>query len=696
MQQKIIKPARLIFLAAVSAVLLIVYFVALYRLQIIEGAAYYAESTNSVVTTNPVTATRGNILDRYGRVLVSNSACNNLSIDVTELFEQEDPNGIILKLCTAVVDFGDTYTDTLPITMTPPFEFTEMDTLQTYMLEAWLKANEMEKDASAVEILAAMRARYEVGSQYSAEDARRIVGVRYEINDRYNINTTPYVFAEDVSMPLLTYLMEQDIPGFDVSTSYVREYKTEYAPHLLGYIGKLTKEEWDTYADQDYSLDAMVGKDGVEYAFENYLHGIDGEAKVTSTVDGVLVATEYTKEPQPGNHTYLTLDIGLQEVCEEALAAHIEAINVERQAINDEAEMYGTESTELITGGAMCVVDVHTGEPLALASWPTYNAATMLEDYEDLLADTNAPLYNRALMGVYAPGSTFKPCTATALLSENIISPKTTLVTEGQFTKYIDDGYAPECWIYSTYDYTHGEINVVQAITYSCNYFFYYYGDLLGIDKMSAYAKAYGLGEATGVELPEVTGQMSTQSFKEQYTGISWYQGDTLQSAIGQSFTEFTPLQMAEYCATIANRGTRHSASLLKEVRSYDYSETIFSRQSEVLSTVDVSENIWDALHYGMWGVIYDEASTLTDTWLSCKEIVAGKTGTAQRGEGLVNNAMFILFAPYEDPEIAISIAVEKGGAGATLSPVARQVVDYYFAFQSGANQVENNNTLLK
>jgi len=237
---------------------------------------------------------------------------------------------------------------------------------------------------------------------------------------------------------------------------------------------------------------------------------------------------------------------------------------------------------------------------------------------------------------------------------------------------------------------------VVQAITYSCNYFFYYYGDLLGIDKMAAYAKAYGLGEHTGMELPEVTGQMSTQSFKEQYTGISWYQGDTLQSAIGQSFTEFTPLQMAEYCATIANRGTRHSASLLKEVRSYDYSETLFTRANEVLSTVDVDDGVWDALHYGMWGVIYDEASTLTDTWLSCREIVGAKTGTAQRGEGLVNNALFILFAPYEEPEIAIAIAVEKGGAGATLSPVARQVVDYYFAFQSGANQVENNNSLLK
>ena len=205
----------------------------------------------------------------------------------------------------------------------------------------------------------------------------------------------------------------------------------------------------------------------MEYAFEGYLHGVDGEAEVYSNLDGVTLRTKYTKEPQPGGHVYLTLDIGLQEVCEEALAAHIESINEDRARIIAEAEMYGTESTEMISGGALCVVKVDTGEPLALVSYPTYDAATMLDNYETLVADENAPLYNRALMGVYAPGSTFKPCTATALLAEGIISPTRTLKTEGQFTKYIDDGYAPECWIYSTYKYTHGEINVVQAITYS-------------------------------------------------------------------------------------------------------------------------------------------------------------------------------------------------------------------------------------
>ena len=694
---RMIKPGRLALFIIMFVVSMIVYIIALYNLQIIEGAKMYAEGENSVTTKKVVTAARGNIMDRYGRILVSNSACNNVTIDSEELFEQEDPNAVILQLCNAVTSYGDTYNDTLPITMTAPFEYTEeISFLQRNMLHAWMDANDLPYEASAVEVLAKMRTRFKIDSNYSAEEARRIAGIRYEINVRYDINTTDYIFAENVSMGPLTYLMEQDVPGFDVSTSYVREFKTKYAPHLLGYIGLLTQEEWAQYADQDYSLDAMVGKDGVEYAFEGYLHGVDGEAKVTTTRDGVLVGTEYTKDPIPGNHCYLTIDIGLQEVCEEVLGSHIEEINAERYEINLDAEMYGTESEELITGGALCVVDVHTGEPLALASWPSYDAATMLEDYDELLADPNAPLFNRCLMGVYAPGSTFKPCTATALLAERILTPLTTVVTKGQFTKYIDDGYAPECWIYSTYDLTHGEINVAQAITYSCNYFFYNYGDLLGIDKMARYAAMYGLGEYTGIELTEVTGQMSTQSFKEQYAGIAWYQGDTLQAAIGQSFTEFTPIQMAEYCATLANFGTRYSASILKSVRSYDYSETLFERETEVLSHVEAKEEVFSTIKYGMWGVIYDEASTLTDMFLPLNYQVAAKTGTAQRGEGLKNNALFIAYAPYDDPEIALAIAVEKGGAGATLAPLSIEVFDYYFSFKNGTNSLEKEQNSLK
>lgn len=260
--RKPVSTPRLVFLGLVSGLLMVIYLISLYKLQIIEGAKYYAQSQNSIVDEKVVTAIRGNIMDRYGRLLVSSTACNNLTIDTTELFEQEDPNAIILELCRAIETFGDTYTDTLPITSEPPFEYTAMSDLQRNMLDAWLNANDLPLDATAVEVMSAMRTRYDISGNYDAKDARTIVGVRYEVNNRYNINTTPYIFAEDVSMPLLTYLMEQNIPGFDVTTSYVREYKTQYAAHLLGYTGLLTQEEWDQYADLDYSLDAYVGKDG--------------------------------------------------------------------------------------------------------------------------------------------------------------------------------------------------------------------------------------------------------------------------------------------------------------------------------------------------------------------------------------------------------------------------------------------------
>ena len=237
---------------------------------------------------------------------------------------------------------------------------------------------------------------------------------------------------------------------------------------------------------------------------------------------------------------------------------------------------------------------------------------------------------------------------------------------------------------------------MAQAITYSCNYFFYNYGDLLGIDRMARYAKMFGLGEKTGIELPEVTGQMATPSYKEQYEGIPWYNGDTLQAAIGQSYSEFTPLQMAEYCAALANFGERHSASILKEVRSYDYGNVLFERESEVLSRVEADDETFSTIKYGMWGVVYDQASTLTDIFLPLSVQVAAKTGTAQRGEGLKNNAMFICYAPYDEPEIAIAIAVEKGGAGATLAPLAAEIVDYYFRFKSSTNALEAEMTTLK
>ena len=374
---KILKPLRLTFLGLITVAVVAIYLVTLYKLQIIEGEAYYAESLNNQVSEERVVAARGNIMDRYGRVLVENRLVNNLVIDEKALFGTEglDPNAAILELVNMVTEYGGSYTDTLPITKAPPFEYTEMTDIQRVFLEAYLKDKSLPESTSAVELMAYMRDRYGIDSSYSAEETRIIAGVRYEINGRYShgFATADYIFAQDVSVDLIIRLMERDIPGFSVSTSYVREYNTSYASHILGYIGLMNAEEMEKYDKSLYSNDAQVGKDGVEYTFESYLHGIDGQVRTTSTASGVVTSTVYTKEPIPGNHIYLTLDIGLQEATENALNSYITVENEAREAQREEYEKYGGDEKdlkELITGGAAVVVDVDSGEPLSIASWP--------------------------------------------------------------------------------------------------------------------------------------------------------------------------------------------------------------------------------------------------------------------------------------------------------------------------------------
>ena len=697
---KLVKTGRLVFLSFLLLALIVVYFATLYKLQIVEGEAYYEASQNNIVTTVNVTAARGNLHDRYGRVLVSNRSCSNLYINTDELFEQEDPNAVILELCRTVLACGDTYIDEFPVTMTAPFEYTEMSSVQRVCLDGYLENAGLSPDASAVELMAWCRDRYKIADTYTSEETRIIAGIRYELNMRYIVKTSDYVFSEDISIDCITALMESGIPGFTVDTSYIREYNTIYAAQLLGYTGYLDETDYDKYKALGYKLNAKVGKEGAEYAFEKYLHGTDGEAKITSTASGTITSTVYTKEPQPGNQTYLTIDIGMQETAEQSLSAFITATNEERrEAIAEEMMLYGEAKTQLISGGSVAVVQVGTGEPLTLASYPSFNPSTMLEDYDELLADeVGAPLVNRALSGLYAPGSTFKPCVAIAGLASGKISTGTTIYDNVTFDKYADAGYAPKCW--STI--SHGDCNVTRAICVSCNYFFYQLGDWLQIDALNKYAKMFGLGEATGIELPENTGHMASPEYKaslykaDDFDG-QWFLGDTLSASIGQSVSQFTPLQVANYIATVAGGGKRYSCSILKSVRSFDYSENVYEREPEVLSEIDTAQENWDAVRLGMWqGGNTPEGTgyTVFGNYPYCE--VATKTGTAQMGDKKMNNAIFVCYAPYDDPEIAICVVVEKGAAGSAIAEIAKDVLDYYFAFKQSTSFTESENTLLK
>lgn len=684
-----IRTGRIAALAVILAVLLVIFLVALYKLQIVEGNAYYEESRNTVASTQRVKAARGNILDRYGRVLVSNTSCNNLVFNVDDLFDQDDPNAVLLQMVHAVWASGDTYTDELPVTMSPPFEYTEMNATQSTQLKGYLKYVGLDEDASAVELMSILREKFEIDNNYSAGDMRIIAGLRYSIKTRYidGLYLPDYTFVEAASMELISSLMENGVSGFDVTVDYQRQYNTNLAAHLLGYTGLMDAKDYEVYGPLGYSMDATVGKEGAEYAFEKYLHGTDGEAIVTKNAGGTVTGTIYTEEPEPGNNVYLTIDLDLQSAAETALANGIENMQAS-QAQN------GNTGSDVASGGAVVAVDVKTGEPLALASYPTYDLSTMFENYEALSTDETKPLWNRALFGLYSPGSTFKPCTAIAGLTEGVINTGSTITCNGIFTKYEDADYAPQCWIYSS-GATHGADNVTEAIRDSCNIFFYTVGDSMNVDTLARYAAAFGLGESTGIELPEDTGQMATQKLKQEKYNEEWYLGDSLQAAIGQSISLFTPLQLAEYCATIANGGTRHSASILKSVRSYDYTEQVYEAEHEVLSTVETSDYNWAAVQRGMYLVANDPSGSAYQTFGTYQIPVAAKTGTAQLGENQVNNAIFICYAPYDDPQIAVAVVVEHGVAGSAVASIARDVLDAYFTVKNVNASVETELSLL-
>ena len=703
MHNRLVKPGRVAGLVILILLLLTVYLVALYKLQIIEGEANYNRSSELTNTERVVTAARGNIYDRYGRTLVSNEETYNLKIDTDKLFANDDPNSVILELVHMVQGYGDEYTDDLPITMTPPFEYDpDMTAIQRTMLDAYYVRQEIDPNSTAVELMSYMRTRYNIDNSYSAEEMRIIAGVRYSINVRYAVNTADYVFVEDASMKLISSIMENKLVGIEVERAYSRKYGTEYAAHILGYTGLMTQEEYEKYSLLNYSTDAMVGKDGVEYAFENYLHGKDGKVIETRNSAGTVLATVYEEEPEPGNHVSLTIDSVLQEQTERILANGVSILKqniAQKRAEGTARGDYNVDLKDEITGAAAVVVNVKTGEPLAMASWPTYNVATILEDYQELLEAENAPLFNRTLMGTYAPGSTFKPCTAIAALTMGIVNTEDKIKCEGVYTRYAAEGYAPECWIWnSTKDHlTHPEENVTTAIRDSCNYYFYSIGNYLGVDDLGKFAANFGLGEYSGIELVEAKGNMSNQANHMDYAGTEWRIGDTLQAAIGQSDSVFTPIQMAEYCATVANSGTRYSASILKSIRNYDYSEKLYDREPTVMSTVESAEYNWAAVHEGMWQVLNDYINEKNvNVWVDCQWRVAGKTGTAQKGEGIQNDGIFMCYAPYKDPEVAIFVVVERGGAGADVQFIARHIMDAYITIMGYSDTSETEMTLLK
>ena len=696
-------------IVGVLFVILILFAWVLYDLQYVHGADYLAQSRRKIAKTETVEAARGKILDRYGRVLVTNRESYNVSLDTSFM---EDTNAILLKLLDICRQEGVTWTDTLPVSAEAPFVFT-FDTAGSgaisnlYALSSSLKwtstlPEREEADGiraaaqegqgvsypSADAFLDKLRVYYEVDPLLPDNEARALVGVRYELSLRSReVTYNAYVFAQDVEMSFIVQVKEADLPGVNIDTTTVREYNTAYAAHLLGRVGLMSRAEWDNvYQALDYPYNASVGKEGAELAFESYLHGTPGKRNLEINDQGKVVSGDdnwvvdpisgEVLAPDPGDNVIITLDIKLQEAVERILANGIESLK--------------SEDTE---GGAAVVIDVRDGGVLAMASYPTFDLTTYTQNYNELLSDPLNPLLNRATREVYPPGSTFKMVTAIGALEEGIIEPDTEILDTGRY-RYYDD-YQPQCWIYrdSGGARTHNLENVSDAIMDSCNIFFFDAGRRLGISLLEQYTAAFGLGEPTGIELSEETGWMDGPEYTESQ-GQTWYEGNTLPAAIGQGNSRFTPLQLANYVATLANGGTHYAAHLLKEVKSNDFSQVVERYEPIVLNQLDIDPENLSAVTEGMLRVTTDGSAKAYFADLGVQ--VAAKTGSAQVSSATESNALFVCFAPYEDPEIALAIVVEKGGSGSLLASIAAEILEYYFSSGSGMETVTTENTLLR
>lgn len=663
---------RVIALLAFFGAFLLLFAAVLYDAQILHGGENRAKSISSNAASETVTASRGIITDRNGKVLVSNRLAYTLVFDRSGFDDDAALNAAILRLVQLCEETGTGWNDTLPIGRVG--NFLRYSNARSETFDKFIEKNELTSGASGRQLLSELRELYHVDESLSEREARLIVGVRYELHSRDS-----YTFAEDVSTEVLSLITDGRYEGVTIRTASARVYNTALAAHILGTIGPIWQEEWSSsedtgyvgYADKGYSMNDLVGKDGVEKAFESYLRGTDGRRLITTDETGKITGELYTREPQPGGTVALTLDIDLQADVEAALAETISG-------------MIDKDSNE--RGGAAAVVSVGTGEVLALASYPTYDLSTFNEDYDELVNDQRLPMFNRATQGIYAPGSTFKMVTAVAALESGIITPSSIIQDRGIYTYYKDP--QPMCWIYSQTGSTHGRINVSQAITDSCNYFFYEVGRLTGIRTLDSYASQFGLGQSTGIEIGDSSGVLASPEWAESHDQ-EWTDGQTITAAIGQSYNLFTPLQLANYVATLVGGGDHYQAHLLKNVKAYDNSRLLYMYGDKPMNTVEISDSTLSAVTRGMHELTV--SGSVAYAFENCVVSAGAKTGSAQVGTDIANG-VFVAYAPYENPEIAVAIVIEKGGSGAALANTAVEIINSWFSrAQDGAAVGENS-----
>ncbi len=653
----------------------------MFKMQVLDSEEYAAAGKSITVKTIKVEGSRGEILDRNGSPLVTNRQGNSIVFDAATFpstKEQDKRNQIINALVSLFEQHKLKWNDTLPITVNSSGAVAFKDDRENDInsLREYLELNSY---ATAQNCMDALTERFDL-QQYPIASARKIASVCYELK-RIGFNSSnPYTFADDVPIEIVARIKENSnfFLGIDVEIVPYREYSDgELLPHILGRVGLISAEEYKQKKEngESYALNATIGKDGIESAMESYLRGSIGIKTITTDAQG-NVSTDYEVEPTQGSTVILTVDKNLQSVAKDALSSGLKALR---------------EDSLVDPAGAIIIEDVNTGDILASYSYPSYDISTFSQNYAELSKAKNSPLWNRALLSTYSPGSTFKPCTAITALEEGLITRETHFRCTRSYT-YLDHTF--KCL------QTHAStsINVVSAINESCNIFFYNVAQLTSINTLNEYATILGLGAKTGVELPEATGTLDSPEYRASL-GQEWQPGFTLQNAIGNGGSMFTPIQLVNYCATIANGGTRYKPHFVKTVKSSDYNETYIDNTAEIILKTGFSAQTLSTVREGM--ALVGSIGYCSRAFKNLPVKAAAKTGTSQVDRVIngtkirTNNGFLITYAPADNPQIAICIAAEGAGSGSSLAPIAAEVYDYYFNEMGVLDSPEAENELL-
>ncbi len=652
----------------------IVLIVQLFNLQIVNGKEYRETSNTRLSRETVIKAARGSIKDRTGNLLVTTKMGFNIELYKTKI-NTTTLNKTILNTIKILENNNDKYINNLPISI-EPFKFT-IDDEESQV--NWKKENDIKEDATPEQCFYELKEKYKI-EQDNILEAYKIMVVRYEISRNGYSSIRPVTIAKDVSRESAVKLGEQSIyfPGISATNEPMVSYPSgSLASHILGYVGNITETELDGREDT-YGINDVIGKVGIQYVFEEYLRGKDGIKQLDMSVDGTITDEYIIQEAVAGSDVILTIDANLQAATEKALANNIKKIASGGFSKRSDAK-----------AGAAVVMNVKTGEILAMASYPDYEPELFVNGISQKKLDEynkGDNIFNRAISGVYAPGSTFKMITAIAGLETGVITPTEKINDIGVYKK----AHEPACWIWNSYGMSHGWLNVTEAITHSCNYFFYEVGYRATIDNIAKYAKYYGLGEKTNVELPmEEKGIVATRD-KAKERGDEWQIGETLSAAIGQSYNSYTPIQMAKYISMLANGGEPIDVTIVKsindvngnQVSKEDITKFVNAKLGlikEKKENLNIKKENIDAILKGMKGVTSEEGGTAYSTFANFNIELGGKTGSAQTDVQGKINGWFVGFAPYEEPEIAVVVLVENAGSGSYTAEVARDILQEYF-----------------